>query len=269
MKLFVYVRDRLAQDFSTWRVNRKQAINHPWVPERDSAKLFAFLDEVAKLNAHEGKDGTNNWYSRFRDSTTLKDVIRRHLNVLSPRALLGRLVRDRRMALIGVASPLPGTDHDRSRDVAFAPINHQGIKPGDSFQAQVKFVVTNLGDVAALNLQLTVNPERELGIEQVSGSVSATALAPGATAELLLEVKAKLMSGLKPGDQNRVRIRCAFEYMLPTGEVIRDTNEVGVVFLARSHVGRADLPNAVTQLRIDPSGDITYVGKEFVRLATL
>jgi hypothetical protein len=269
VKLFVYVRDRLFQDFSTWRANRKQVIKHPWVPEKDSERLFGFLDEVSKLNAHDGKDGTNNWFTRFRDSTTLKDVIRRHLNVLSPRALLARLVRDRRMALVGVTAALPGTEHQTVRDVAFSPINHQGLKAGDGFQAQVKFRVTNLGDVAALNLKLTVAPELDFGLEQATGSVSATALAPAATAEITVEVKAKLMSGLQPGDRHRVPIRCAFEYMLPTGEVIRDTNDVGVEFHARSHIGRGNLPPAVTQLRIEPSSDSSYVGKEFLRLASL
>jgi hypothetical protein len=268
VKLFVYVRDRLAQDFSTWKANRKQPIKHHWVPEKDAERLFTFLEEVSKLNAHAGKDGTNNWFTRFRDSTTLKDVIRRHLNVLSSRALLGRLVRDRRMALIGVTSPVPGTDQQSVRDVAFSPINHSGLKPGDSFTAQIKFRVTNLGEVVALNLKLTATPEQDFGLELATGSVGAMALAPGATADLLLDVKARLMKDMKPGDQRRVPVRCAFEYMLPTGEVIRDTNEVGVVFHAKSHVGRGNLPPAVTQLRVDPSGDSSFVGKEFIRLAS-
>jgi hypothetical protein len=85
---------------------------------------------------------------------------------------------------------------------------------------------------------------------------------------LILEVKAKLMKDLKPEDKHRVAVRCAFEYMLPTGEVIKDTNEVGVVFHARSHVGRANLPPAVTQIQIEPPGDNSFVGKEFLRLAS-
>lgn len=69
--IHVFVRDRLAADYSIWKKNsRNSSLELNWIDAREIG-LFQLLDEHSKLFKNE----TNNWFDTFTSSVDLKAAI--------------------------------------------------------------------------------------------------------------------------------------------------------------------------------------------------
>jgi len=96
----VYVRDHLLADFTVWKRNkRSEAITLPWISETKDFKLFALLEEHAKLQADAT---TSNWYSTFTSSIDLKAAISKHFEKRILPERLVQLIQDNEFPLFDV-----------------------------------------------------------------------------------------------------------------------------------------------------------------------
>jgi hypothetical protein len=268
-KMFVYVRDRLEVDFGNWKANRALSGWKPrWVAEKDAPSLFKFLEEVARLESHDGRDGTSNWFTRFRDTTTLKQIVRRHLVGLSPKALVERLVREQRMATVLVGEAInrrPGMPNEYR-----VPLR----KPGEVFFVKFVYRVRNIGSIPAMNA--TAKATCEFGVRGTTVEVElrGQVLLPHGGEGCELDV---LLSGRFPseipfqGEYPPTQVAVALTFTLPTGEIICDTSRFKIT-ISKERTIRSTVPEesgTVDAFIYRPSANVEFAGKAFVGFASL
>lgn len=95
-RIFVYVRDRLEGEYNTFKANPDTALEFRWSADgRDG--LFRLLADHRRLIADSAK---SNWFSIFRDSVELKQLVRRDLHAVASRSHLESLIHDNRIPVV-------------------------------------------------------------------------------------------------------------------------------------------------------------------------
>ena len=125
--IFMYVRDRLDSDFSTYRKTGK-ADGLNWVKEKD-LRLFELIDEHSKLTNTE----TNNWKWTYRNSVELKKRINSDLKDEFKRVIVQSKLKDNKVPTFVIKS--------------FRLYTHLN---GD-FKYGAEIEIINIGETAGLN----------------------------------------------------------------------------------------------------------------------
>lgn len=97
MRILFYVRDRTGAEHGLWRKD-KANFKPRWVRE---PKLFEFLEAHQAPPAAPGAT-TTNWFTAFRDSVDLKQILSKDLRAQSKPALLRRLIDSGRVPFLDV-----------------------------------------------------------------------------------------------------------------------------------------------------------------------
>jgi hypothetical protein len=96
MPIYVYVRDRLEGEFATHKRNPTASIEFRW-SGKDATNLFALLKEHSSVVANGSH---SNWFSIFRDSLELKQLVRRDLHAVASRSHLESLIHENRVPFV-------------------------------------------------------------------------------------------------------------------------------------------------------------------------
>jgi hypothetical protein len=137
-QIFLYARDQLVAEHGSWRRD-KAAFTGRWVKTSD-VQIFDLLDEHATPPASEPR---SNWYTAFRDSVELKQVITRDLRAQSRPAILQRLIDNGRVPFFTIVQRPP----ERHGTHVFPSVNVQ--KPHVVVQTDVQC----LGGCIALHVE--------------------------------------------------------------------------------------------------------------------
>ncbi|MCE9631528.1 MAG: DUF4062 domain-containing protein [Planctomycetia bacterium] len=97
--IYVYVRDRLEGEFAIYKRNQDASLEWRW-SGKDGRSLFGLLKEHCTPITEENH---SNWFSIFRDSVELKQLVRRDFHAVASRSHLESLLEDNRIPLVGVA----------------------------------------------------------------------------------------------------------------------------------------------------------------------
>lgn len=104
LPIYMYVRDRLEADRCARRRNSHTSYRPVWATGDGAEQLLDFLEEHKSLTQENG--GTN-WFSTFRDSCDLKDLIRRDLRLPASRADLEHRIQANEMPWVQASLRMP------------------------------------------------------------------------------------------------------------------------------------------------------------------
>lgn len=131
--IYLYVRDRLEADHSTWRKN-KTDFRGTWVTREEDHGLFDFIEEHRKLTTDLP---VSNWFAPFRTSVDLKEAVR---------VQLGRVILTTTVAEAIAKNQFPVL-------VASVAVDHQQSGP-DSLRSVVELKVRNRGETSAFRVRV-------------------------------------------------------------------------------------------------------------------
>lgn len=125
-KIFVYVRDRLEGEYNTFKANPDTALDFRWSADCRNG-LFRLLADHRRLIADSAK---NNWFSVFRDSVELKQLVRRDLHAVASRSHLESLIHDNRIPFVTATCDLDKNTRATSRQfVLHLTLRNSGSAP--------------------------------------------------------------------------------------------------------------------------------------------
>ena len=194
-----FVRDRLESDYRIWKKNRRQrkGIKLSWIADSGNHRLFDFIHEHQKLA--QPKQRTN-WYTTFRNSVELKQLVRRDLALPLVKAALERAIRENHMPIFDghmILSPL--------------------IKQAEHRIATCHF--RNVGTVPAYNLLIQRSADTNHSPSSYAKTLSRPVLAPGS--EVIITFKVTIPG---PGVYQSYHLT----YQTPEGHKVKDTFESSV-----------------------------------------
>lgn len=99
--IYMYVRDQFESEQHLYIRSGKSASVLKFVQAKDCEKMFELYNSHKKLSE---KSKESNWFSSFKDSLELKELIRRDLKKISGTAIIAKMVREGNAPLLSVES---------------------------------------------------------------------------------------------------------------------------------------------------------------------
>lgn len=212
--ILFYVRDRLEADHALWKKNgRKEDFRTAWVSsEKDAKGLFSFIDAHADLHRESGAADANNWYSTFRNSVALREMVNKHLKPQATKATAERMIERGETPLIMISSFHLRADRN-SND---GPTGEYDLK------------LLNVGPIPAFDVKLSisfqgiVHKERFFQIPAILPAVSASPESLK-TAHLNIDgIEMKKLVEASKSLRTPIWFRCYFEYSVSVGLIFRN-----------------------------------------------
>src|SRR4030042_991605 len=148
-KIHMYVRDRLAADFSIWKKNKKKTdIKFTWVDDKN-LRIFDILDEHQTLVKEKP---TSNWYKSFRDSVDLRKIIRNDFNFHAAQITITRLLSRNEFPLLQPALTVELVSALRNRELIFR-VKLRNVSYSPAFNFCTEWLLPEKSDIKA-------NPEQ-------------------------------------------------------------------------------------------------------------
>jgi hypothetical protein len=198
-KIFVYVRDRLEGEYNTFKANPDTAIDFRWSADCRNG-LFRLLADHRRLIADSAK---SNWFSIFRDSVELKQLVRRDLHAVASRSHLESLIHDNRIPVVTATCELDGNSKGTSQ-VFVLNIN-----------------LRNCGSTPAYQCKWTIRCDGEVTTEEVPF------IAPSQTV---------VQSVMHLNDQRDWFAELEVSYFMSYGHRVTNTYRVGLKYSSPIHV---------------------------------
>lgn len=125
--IYMYVRDQFEAEYHLYLKSNESANVLRFIQTKDCEKLFDLYNNHKKLSSDSD---TSNWFSCFKDSIELKELIKRDFKRISGTAIISKMVREGNAPLLSVENGLAQKiAEDNSKIFISLEIKNYGTTP--------------------------------------------------------------------------------------------------------------------------------------------